>query len=74
MGTVETRLDRLRYAVAKGHIESNPLADTRPSDFLRSHTVTNFARIEDDQFPDEQNAVSSASENMHKLFIINSLQ
>ena len=41
----------LRYAVAKGHIESNPLADTRPSDFLRSHTVTNFARIDVEDLP-----------------------
>lgn len=41
----------LRYAVAKGYIESNPLADTRPSDFLRSHTVTNFARIDVEDLP-----------------------
>ena len=41
----------LRFAVAKGYIEGNPLADTRPSDFLRSHTVTNFARIDVEDLP-----------------------
>ncbi len=42
----------LRFAVAKGYIESSPIADTRPSDFLRSHTVKNFARIEPAQLPE----------------------
>jgi integrase len=41
----------LRYGVAKGYIESSPISDTRPSDFLRSHTVTNFARIDAEDLP-----------------------
>lgn len=35
----------LRYAVAKGYIKSSPISDTRPADFLRSHTVKNFAGL-----------------------------
>jgi hypothetical protein len=41
----------LRFAVAKGYIASSPIASTRPSDFLRSHTV-NFARIEPAELPE----------------------
>ncbi len=41
----------LRFAVAKGYIESSPIAHTKPSDFLRSHTVKNFARIEPEELP-----------------------
>jgi len=36
----------LRFAVAKGYLESSPIGDTRPADFLRSHTVENFARTD----------------------------
>jgi integrase len=42
----------LRFAVAKGYIESSPIGDTRPADFLRSHTVENFARIEAEDLPE----------------------
>ncbi len=42
----------LRFGVAKGYIQSNPIADTRPADFLRSHTVTNFARIDVEDLPE----------------------
>ncbi len=42
----------LRFAVAKGYVESSPIADTRPSDFLRSHTVNNFSRIEPAELPE----------------------
>ena len=42
----------LRYGVAKGYIEHNPIGDTRPADFLRAHTVKNFARIEVEDLPE----------------------
>ena len=42
----------LRYAVAKGYMESSPISDTRPADFLRSHTVKNFARIDAEDLPE----------------------
>lgn len=42
----------LRFGVAKGYIVSSPIADTRPADFLRSHTVTNFARIDVEDLPE----------------------
>ncbi len=42
----------LRYGVAKGYIESSPIGDIRPSDFLRPHTVDNFARIEAEKLPE----------------------
>ncbi len=42
----------LRHAVAKGYIESSPISDTQPSDLLRSHTVTNFARIDSADLPE----------------------
>jgi integrase len=42
----------LRFAVAKGYIASSPIASTKPSDFLRSHTVTNFARIDAEDLPE----------------------
>jgi integrase len=42
----------LRFAVAKGYIESSPISDTRPADFLRSHTVKNFARIDAEELPE----------------------
>jgi integrase len=41
----------LRFAKAKGYIESSPLADTLPGDLLKSHTVANFARIEPKDLP-----------------------
>ncbi len=50
--TLQKMKQILRYAVAKGYIENNPLADTKPSDFLRSHTVTNFARIDVEDLPE----------------------
>jgi len=33
----------LRYAVGKGYLDSSPIGGTQPADFLRSHTVENFA-------------------------------
>lgn len=42
----------LRFAVAKGYIKASPLSETRPNDFLRSHTVTNFARIDAEELPE----------------------
>ena len=42
----------LRFAVAKGYIESSPISDTRPADFLRSHRVKNFARIDAEKLPE----------------------
>ena len=42
----------LRFAVAKGYIESSPISDTRPADFLRSHRVKNFARIDAEELPE----------------------
>jgi integrase len=41
-----------RHAMGKGYIESDPIAGTKPSDFLRSHKVKNFARIEPAQLPE----------------------
>ena len=41
----------LRFGVAKGYLESSPISDTRPADFLRSHKVKNFARIEAEDLP-----------------------
>ena len=42
----------LRFSVAKGYIESSPISDTRPADFLRSHSVNNLARIDAEQLPE----------------------
>lgn len=42
----------LRFGVAKGYIKASPIAETKPSDFLRSHTVQNFARIEAEDLPE----------------------
>ena len=42
----------LRYAVGKGYLDSSPIGDTQPADFLRSHTVENFARIESEDLPE----------------------
>ena len=42
----------LRFGVAKGYIKASVVADTKPSDFLRSHTVQNFARIEAEDLPE----------------------
>jgi len=42
----------LRFGVAKGYIDASPISDTKPSDFLRSHTVKNFARIEPAELPE----------------------
>jgi integrase len=42
----------LRFAKAKGYIKNNPIADIRPGDLLKSHTVENFARIEPKDLPD----------------------
>ena len=41
----------LRFAKAKGYIESNPIGDTLPGDLLKSHTVENFARIDAKDLP-----------------------
>jgi integrase len=40
-----------RFAAAKGYIGSSPIENTRPSDFLPSHTVQNFARIDPEDLP-----------------------
>ena len=42
----------LRFGIGKLYIESRPISDTRPADFLRSHTVQNFARIESEDLPE----------------------
>lgn len=42
----------LRFEVAKGYIESNPISNARPADFLMSHTVENFARIDSEDLPE----------------------
>lgn len=41
-----------RHATGKGYVENDPIAGTQPSDFLRSHKVKNFARIEPAQLPE----------------------
>src|ERR1039458_2390386 len=35
----------LRFAKAKGYSKNNPIADIRPGDLLKSHTVENFASL-----------------------------
>lgn len=42
----------LRFAVNKGYLDSSPIAGTQPADFLRSHTVESFARIEAEDLPE----------------------
>jgi integrase len=41
-----------RHALGRGYIKSDPVAGTKPADFLRSHKVKNFARIEPSQLPE----------------------
>jgi integrase len=41
-----------RFGVAKGYIKASPVAESKPSDFLRSHTVQNFARIDAEDLPE----------------------
>ena len=36
----------MRFAVAHGYIERNPIAEILPGDLLKAHTVENFSRIE----------------------------
>ncbi len=40
------------FAIAHGFRESNPVAGVKPSVFLKSHKVTNFARIDQKKLPD----------------------
>jgi integrase len=42
----------LRYAVAHGLAERNPVADVRPADFLKPRLTKNFARIGADELPE----------------------
>jgi integrase len=42
----------LRYAVAHGLAERNPVADVRPGDFLKPRLTKNFARIGADELPE----------------------
>ena len=35
-----------RYAIAHQFVESNPIGGIKPSDFLKSHKVVNFARVD----------------------------
>ncbi len=41
----------MRFAVANGYIERNPIAEILPGDLLKAHTVENFSRIEPIQLP-----------------------
>ena len=41
----------MRFAVANGYIERNPIAEILPGDLLKAHTVENFSRIEPTQLP-----------------------
>lgn len=41
----------MRYAVAHGLAERNPVADVKPSDVLKGHTAENFARVELAELP-----------------------
>ena len=42
----------MRYAVAHGLAERNPVADIKPGDFLKPVVTKNFARIGADELPD----------------------
>ena len=42
----------MRYAVAHGLAERNPVADIKPGDFLKPRVTKNFARIGADELPD----------------------
>lgn len=42
----------LRYAVAHGLAERNPVADVRPGDFLKPRVTKNFARVGADELPE----------------------
>jgi integrase len=42
----------MRYAVAHGHAERNPVADVRPGDVLQARRQVNFARIEVEELPE----------------------
>lgn len=42
----------MRYAVAHGLAERNPVADVKPGDVLRARRQINFARIELDELPE----------------------
>lgn len=41
----------MRFAVARGDIESSPIAHILPGDLLKSHTTVNFARIDVEDLP-----------------------
>lgn len=42
----------MRYAVAHGLLERNPAADVKPSDALKPHKKTNYARLDAKEMPD----------------------
>ena len=42
----------MRYAVAHGLAERNPVADVKPGDVLRARRQVNFARIQLDELPE----------------------
>lgn len=42
----------MRYAVAHGLVDRNPVADVKPGDVLRARRQTNFARIELGELPE----------------------
>lgn len=42
----------MRYAVAHGLIERNPAADVKPSDALKPHKKTNYARLDAKELPE----------------------
>jgi integrase len=42
----------MRYAVAHGLADRNPVADVKPGDVLRPRSVTNYARVGADELPD----------------------
>lgn len=42
----------MRYAVAHGLADRNPVADVKPGDVLKARQQTNFARIELEELPD----------------------
>jgi integrase len=49
---LETCGQIMRYAVAHGLAERNPVADVKPGDVLKPHRVVNFARVSADELPE----------------------
>jgi len=67
---LQTCAQIMRYAVAHGLAERNPVADVKPGDVLRSRRQVNFARVDVSEIPDLMRKIAGYRGTHHTRFAL----